>query len=289
MSAPQYARYHSASSGQTSTKASGSDAKHIEDILLEDSSSALYEKCDSCVEPIEVTGPSNPTTYIYVNADGIVEQKLTRATNRIFSRFMPREHKPEPEVIEVQAPVETPQPGPKTSLFEMLSTELVTKKAPTAEEIDKIVQERVEKALREKIANEMKVTPTQKAVEDYTPFFNNELYATYDCTTNLNDHHLKLKVELAGLLTSSAVLYPFGNKPFQSREYPLQKMDFHWYSDTQKGMCRCHLDFKDDKYIILFDRIVTETGKDDLSYEEIKFEDITLPAIFTYEGKLSRA
>ena len=314
MNTRQYARYQSAvqpidsyqpgsplisagsqvpSTGPQTPSTGSQHPKNIEDALME-----TPHVCTNCIDPIEVTGPSRPTTYIYVDGTGTVQQKISRPTNKIFARFMSKSASAEAD----SPPVSTPK---KTSLFEVLSEDL-SKKSTTANEddIERIVRERVDERLRSMstqafisergVLDEMSTTSlhtdskTGSHIDHlmFTPFFNNELYATYDCSASINNNaELKFKVELAGLLSSLPIIYPFGNKRHFTREYPHQKLDISWSNESSKGRARCFLDWKNDVYVLTFDRIVRE--KETNVYEEIKFEDIALPAFFTYEGTLS--
>jgi hypothetical protein len=307
----QYARFQSQvarDSNTNSSQDSNQAAASIEDALIDN-----MEVCTNCIEPIPVSGPVKPATFIYVDSLGSVQQRVSRPTSNIFNRFMPR--KTTEPIIEPIEPQESTAPS-KKNLFEAL-TEDLSKKVPlssgvvsdpnslTADEIENIVQKRVEERLKsissssvsldtaagtQVVAAEKKHNSIFSTLEQtFVPFFNNELYTTYDCSTVLsNNSELKLQVELAGLLSSPAVVYPFGNQKYPKQEYSNQRLDFTWSGDDSSGMAKCQMTWKDELYSISFDRIVKETKIDDTEtvYEEIKFEEIPLPAIFKCETVL---
>lgn len=122
----------------------------------------------------------------------------------------------------------------------------------------------------------------------FIPYFNNELYATNECLTELRSFipgksSIKLIVELAGLLDHPPVIYPFGGQNGgKIGNFLEQDLDLTWTNDEDHGRVSGHFLLLGQQYVIIVDKI----WKSSLD-KEVSFTDIELPAIFQYQGDLN--
>ena len=116
----------------------------------------------------------------------------------------------------------------------------------------------------------------------WIPYFNDEMYITSDSTCYMEaDNHIVLKVGLAGILTSSPVIYPFGGVDV-AYTFSETNVKFNFSDDknTYTGVAYGKVSKINSKYIITLNKF---EHKD----QSITWDQIQLPAIFTYTGKVS--
>lgn len=249
----------------------------IEDNLTTNTNAAvmLGDEYISDISSMESSAPA-ATTYIYVDGDGAVKQKIVRPTSRIFGRF------------------QSPQSQPRLQ------------QRPEQLGRADIINDIIETAVASRVAEIMKRGEILPAMADnkimsnrqYIPFFNDELFATNDCKTEISDTNIKIVVELAGILTDEPRLYPFGYQPISSiplhYDYTLQpQMEFQWKSeDGSEGIAIGEMSSQKDPagnsvYSISFSSWILKSqcevsSSPDNPSRPINFDEIELPVTLTF-------
>lgn len=269
----------------TSSAAATNIFKDLEDTLASNSEEYFdMETSESAQEP-------QATTYIYVDSDGVVKQKIVRPTSRIFGRFQQR-----PEQL-----------GRADLIDDIIKTEVENRIAeiikrgdilpamseptkPVAEPIDKSVAEPIDSAqnLKEYITHDL---TKLREPNYYVPFFNEELFATNDCKTCLHNKNLNIMVELAGILSEDPKMYPFGYQSAASiGRLSIKPMKFNWKSeDGSEGYAIGILSTSlpnstvdKNKYTIYC--ITFSSWMATRDNQAINFIDIELPMTLTFVG-----
>ncbi len=109
----------------------------------------------------------------------------------------------------------------------------------------------------------------------YIPFFNEKLYITEECKTQVTSKYVKMHVELAGILEHKPIIYLFGDK---SVSYKITEKDLiiNWKDELTTGTASGKIKQKNSIYYI-------EITNYYIGKEEISFNNIELPAIFETE------
>lgn len=291
--------------------------------------------CISCINPVKYIGASKPPTYMFVDSDGIVREKINMSQKKQNQRFQP-----------IQYSFEQPEDNEQSSGNDRSHEDMISV-ADLEKEVEKEVEKRLKARLEEFIsqADERSQTrsqtrsqvndnrsqkPTiQSQVEEdiiasistprdlsiesldltvertetkdpaiqqekrkgpngtFVPYFNDELYATSECSSELRsdpETTLNLVVELAGLLDEEPVIYPFGLYKIRTGEigaFKDQILSLTWTNDDSHGKAEGRLyENSEQVYVIVLPRIWDGSGK------KISFSEIELPAIFQYRGRI---
>lgn len=235
------------------------------------------------LDPIRIRGDPKPATYLQVNSDGTVSSKIIRPVSRdtssskVFSRFAGRSSKPEAGTAE---PAGTKGPSGTTPTKEtevpagtILSSMILN--PPLTSTSDPLWDQKADTVPDPSLSPARSTTPL---VRTFTPFFNNNLFITKDCRSELTGNSLSLVVELAGILSVPPKIYPFGNAI--DLTYPNQPISLQFLGESQEGTATGRLLNENGTIIILLDTYSNSTGA------SMTFEEIDLPVTMTFKGTL---
>ena len=306
--------------------------------------------CISCINPVKYIGASKPPTYMFVDSDGVVREKINMTQKKQNQRFQPIQYsfeQPDDQSLDRSQEQSLMNERSQEQSYEDNRKSDMISVAELEKEVEKEVEKRLKARLEEfrsqaddrspmKDQTQAKSpmnnrpqnpriqspaeediiasisTPRDLSIESldlsvetteikdttqhekrkgpngtFVPYFNDELYATSECSSELRsdpETTLNLVVELAGLLDDEPVIYPFGLYKIRSGEigaFKDQILSLTWTNDDSHGKAEGRLcENSEQVHVIVLPRIWDASGK------KISFSEIELPAIFQYRGRI---